>query len=130
MNPLSQRNTDRSSAMRMAGADDKVFKADFPTYHPIKICLIGKASSGKKTQAQLIIEKFGADKITLFNMNDIVREAFNYVDAGLKSAKSDEAADPKAKKGKEKGSDGPTDIFAGKDSSKYKEIATILLSQV
>ena len=43
----------------------------------------------------------------------------------MKSAKSDEAADPKAKKGKDK--EAPTDIFAGKDSTKYKEIATILL---
>ena len=48
MNPLSQRNTERSS--KMEGNEEKVFKPDFPTYHPIKICVIGKASSGKKTQ--------------------------------------------------------------------------------
>jgi hypothetical protein len=32
----------------------------------------------------MIIDKFGADKITLFNMNEIVREALNYVDPGQK----------------------------------------------
>ena len=115
--------------MKSHAPEDKVFKPDFPTYHPIKICIIGKASSGKKTQTQMLIDKFGADKLTLFNMNDIIREAFAYVDSALKSAKSDENADPKAKKGKDKG-EAPSDIFAGKDTTKYKEISTILLSQV
>ena len=80
MNPISQRNTERSSGMKMINQDEKKFVPDFPTYHPIKLCIVGKAFSGKKTQAQMIIDKFGADKLTLFNMTDIVREALNYVD--------------------------------------------------
>ena len=101
----------------------KPFKPDFPTYHSIKMCIIGKAYSGKKTQAQMIIDKIGADKVTLFNMNDIVREALLYVDPGQKV---EEVVDPKAK-GKGKPADTPADIFAGKDSTQYREIATLLL---
>lgn len=64
----------------------------------------------------MIIEKIGADKITLFNMNDIVREAINYVDKA--SAKVEEVVDPKAKgKGKPAAGDATADIFAGKDST-------------
>jgi hypothetical protein len=52
----------------------QTFKADFPTHHSIKLCLQGKAFSGKKTQAQKIIEKLGADKVALFDMQEIIRE--------------------------------------------------------
>jgi hypothetical protein len=75
----------------------------------------------------MIIDKFGADKLTLFNMNDIVREALNYVDPGQKQ---EEIADPKGKGGKGKPADTPSDIFAGKDTTAYKEISALLLSQV
>jgi len=27
------------------------FKTDFPTHHSLKLCMLGKAYSGKKTQA-------------------------------------------------------------------------------
>lgn len=67
----------------------------------------------------MIIDKFGADKLTLFNMNDIVREALNYVDP---AQKQEEAVDPK-KGGKGKPADAPADIFAGNDTTAYKDIA-------
>jgi|TARA_B110000305_G_C19439727_1_gene641127 ABC-type polysaccharide/polyol phosphate transport system ATPase subunit len=34
----------------------EIHQADFPTYHSIKLCLIGKAHSGKKTQAKMIVD--------------------------------------------------------------------------
>ena len=75
---------------------DKVepYKPNFPTHHSIKICIQGKAFSGKKTQAKKIIEKLGADKVTLFDMQEVLREALIMVDP---SAQKEEVADPKAK---------------------------------
>ena len=65
---------------------------DFPTYHAIKLCILGKAQSGKKTHAKMLQEKYPG--LELFVMNDILREALQYVNpAGAK----EEAVDPKAK---------------------------------
>jgi len=99
-------------------------KSEVPDYHSLKLCLMGKAQSGKKTQAQLLTEEYG-DKLTIFNMEEIIREALSYVDPGAK----EEAADPKAK-GKGKPADAPSDAFAGLDTEQYKEIASNLLKQV
>jgi hypothetical protein len=56
-------------------------------------------------------------------MTELLREALAYVDP---SANKEEAADPKAKKGK--GAEAaPVDPFAGKDTTVYKEIATAIL---
>ena len=63
----------------------------------------------------MIIDKIGADKITLFNMNDIVREAINYVDKA--NAKVEEVVDPKAKGKGKPAADATADIFAGKDTT-------------
>lgn len=71
-------------------------------------------------------QKMG-DSITLFNMNEILREALVYVDP---NSQKEEVVDPKAK-GKGKGApEAPVDIFAGKDTTKYKEVAAALLKQV
>lgn len=97
---------------------------DFPTHHALKLCMLGKAQSGKKTQSQQIIDEYG---LTSFNMADILKEAFNYVNP---NANKEEVADHKAK-GKGKGSVEvhSTDIFSGLDATKYKETATALLKQ-
>jgi hypothetical protein len=63
----------------------------------------------------MIKEKYG-DKITLFNMQDIVSEALSFV----KPVKED--ADPKAK-GKGKAAEPTGDMFPGKDTEAYKAIA-------
>ena len=111
----------------MGGSPDflgeRVFKPDFPTYHPIKLCMLGSSFAGKKTSAQCIQKKLG-DNITCFNMNDILREALNYVDP---NQKQEEVVDAK---GKKKPAETPVDIFAGKDTARYKELANLLLKQV
>lgn len=60
-------------------------------------------------------------------MGKVVREALSYVDP---SQVKDEQVDPKAKGGKGKQADAPVDIFAGKDTTQYKEIANLILKQV
>lgn len=40
---------------------------DFPSYHPLKLCVIGRAYSGKSTQASVMLKALG-DKVTLFDM--------------------------------------------------------------
>ena len=57
-------------------------------------------------------------------MNDILREALNYVDP---NQKQEEVVDAK---GKKKPAETPVDIFAGKDTARYKELANLLLKQV
>ena len=52
---------------------------DFPAHHPIKLCVIGRAYSGKSTQAKALQRMLG-DKVTLFDMGQVVREALAYVD--------------------------------------------------
>ena len=60
-------------------------------------------------------------------MSKIVREALVYVDP---SQAKDEQVDPKAKGGKGKAAEAPVDVFAGKDTSQYKEIGNLILKQV
>jgi len=75
-----------------------VHKVDFPTYHTLKLCLLGRAFAGKTTQAQQLAQKLGHEKVTTFNMGEIIREALSYVDP---NQAKEEVADPKAKgKGK------------------------------
>ena len=103
-----------------------IHKPDFPAYHSLKLCLIGKAHSGKKTQAKMIVEKLGAEKVQIFDMGEIIREAIAYVDP---NKQVEEVADPKAK-GKGKAPEAPVDPFAGKDTTLYKEIAELCMKQV
>jgi len=95
--------------------------ADFPTYHPIKLCMIGRACSGKSTQSKLLLKQLG-DKVTLFDMGQVVRDALAYVDP---HQAKDEPVDAKAK-GK-KTQEAPADVHAGKDTTQYKEIASLIL---
>ena len=98
---------------------------DIPNYHTLKLCLIGKAYSGKKTQAQMLHEKYG-DKLTFFNMAEVLREALNFVNPALK----EEVIDPKAKGGKGgKPAEAANDQFVGKDTAAYREVAANLLNE-
>jgi len=115
--------TDRSSPSKL-GLPVEESGPDFPTHHSLKVCIQGKAFSGKKTQAKFISDQFGG-KVTIFDMSDILREALAYVDP---NANKEEIPDPKAK-GKKPADEKP-DPFAGQDTSAYKEIATALLEQI
>jgi len=72
------------------------------------------------------LQKSLGEKVKVFDMGEIVREALQYVDP--KAAK-EEAADPKGK-GKKAAADAPADIFAGQDTTRYKEIASLLIKQI
>jgi hypothetical protein len=83
---------------------------------------LGKSYSGKKTHAQMLMDKVGASHVNIFDMGELIREALVYIDPGQQK---DEAADPKAKKGA-KGAPtdtGGADKYAGMDTTKYKECA-------
>lgn len=101
----------------------QIHQPKFPTYHSIKLCLIGKAHSGKKTQAKMIVDNLGAEKVQIFDMGEIIREAVAYIDP---NKQTEEVVDPKAK-GKGKAPEAPVDPFAGKDTTLYKEIGTLIL---
>lgn len=61
-------------------------------------------------------------------MNDVLREALIYVDP---NQAKDEVIDPKAKvAAKGKVAEVPADIFAGKDTTKYKAIASKILKSI
>ena len=62
------------------------------------------------------------ESMTIFHMDEVLREALFYVSP----EKKDENPDPKAK-AKGKGAEAPSDVFAGLDTSVYKEIASEIL---
>ena len=67
-------------------------------YYPRKLCVLERAYSGKLTQAKELQKALG-DKVTLFDMGQVVKEALAYVDP---NQAKEEQADPKAKKAKAK----------------------------
>jgi len=80
----------------------------------IKLALIGRAHSGKKTIAAWLKEVLGSD-VSILNLDDIIREAIEYITP----KKQDESVivDPKAK-GKKGAKEEPVhiDIFEGKNT--------------
>ena len=56
-------------------------------------------------------------------MGEIIREACAYIDP---NKATEEVVDPKAK-GKGKAVEAPVDPYAGKDTTLYKEIGTLIL---
>ena len=96
-----------------------------PSELPLKLAVLGRAFSGKKTIARQLQEKYGGDKnIKLFNMDEIIKEALDYItpkkvdEAALEAAK-------KAKKGKQEEASS-VDHFEGKHIDEYKKIATTI----
>lgn len=86
--------------------------------------MIGGAFSGKKSTAQQIVEEIG-DKMIVFNMDDIVREALMFV------SNKEEVPDPKAKAVKGKLQEtASTNAFEGLDTTVFKELATTILDQI
>lgn len=95
----------------LPGAALQQHKTDFPSYHQLKLCIQGREGSGKGTMGQDLARKLG-EKVKVFDMGEIVREALHYVDP---NASREEVADPKAKGKKQ--AEAPVDIFAGKDTA-------------
>lgn len=87
----------------------------------IKLALVGRAYSGKKTIASQLKEVLGND-VAILNLDDIIKEAIEYISP----KKQDESVtvDPKAK-GKKGAKEEPVhvDIFEGKNSAQYKSYA-------
>lgn len=62
-----------------------------PNYLSLKVCLAGYPFAGKKTQAELIREKYG---LNVFVMEELINEAMNYNAADHKTADSEAAETP------------------------------------
>ena len=93
-----------------------------PNNLPLKLVVLGRGFAGKKTIANHIQAKHGGEKnVIIFNMDEVIGHALQYI----APKKSEEAADAKDKKKKGKGAEesAPSDIFDGKDSTRFKEIA-------
>ena len=102
-------------------AEDEAFLSQIPSQLPIKVAILGKAFSGKKTIAAQLVAKYGEQNLKLFNMNEIIKEALDYITP----KKVDEAALAAAAKGK-KGKQEEVvnvDIFEGKHVGEYKKLA-------
>lgn len=110
-------------------ADETGMSGSIPTELPLKLAILGRAFSGKKTIATYISEKYGgSDKnIRVFNMGEVIKEALDYITP----KKIDEAAIEAAKKAKKGKVEEVTnvDIFEGKNPDTYKKIATDLKTQ-
>ena len=71
-----------------------------PSDLPIKLAILGRAFSGKKTIANMLVEKYGGEKnIRVFNMDEIIKEALDYITPKKVEEVAVDTA-KKAKKGK------------------------------
>ena len=88
----------------------------------IKMSLLGRAFSGRRTVAKQMQELLGPD-VSILHIDEIIKEAMDYI-APKEVEEAQAKVDPKAK-GKGKAKDEPvvTDIFEGKNTTAYKEIA-------
>ena len=94
----------------------------------LKLSIIGRAFAGKKTVAKQIQEHYGGGaNIKIFNMDEIIMEALEYITP----KKVDEVASPVkvAKKGVKVDEVIPVDIFEGKSVDDYKRIANQIKTQ-
>jgi hypothetical protein len=57
---------------------DQMPAVALPLYHSIKISLLGPMCSGKETAIKALKENLG-DNLTVFKINDVIREALTYV---------------------------------------------------
>ena len=84
-NMLKQANKTNPSQMDMIKEENDQSKTPLPpqervipNWHTLKLSMMGKAYSGKKTQIQMIKDQYG-DKIHTFSMDEIIREALSFV---------------------------------------------------
>ena len=76
--------------------EEEAFAGQIPSQLPIKVAILGRAFSGKKTVAAQLVAKYGDQNLKLFNMNEIIKEALDYIPP----KKVDEVAQAAAVKGK------------------------------
>ena len=102
--------------------DGEVLKV--PNELAIKLSVLGRAFSGKKTIAAQLQEKFGGkDNIKIFNMDEIIKEALDYITPKKVDEAAAAEAAKKAKKGKQEEVTN-VDIFEGKHPEDFKNLAT------
>ena len=98
-----------------------------PSDVPIKLTILGQAFAGKKTIANQLADKYGAQNIKVFNMDEVIKEALEYVTP----KKIDEAALEAMKKAKKGKQEEPVnvDIFEGKHVNEYKKVINEIKSK-
>lgn len=107
--------------------DSSTREVPVPTDLPLKLSILGRAFAGKKTIAKQLQEKYGATKLKLFSMDEIIAEALEYI--APKKVEESQIIDPKkAKKGKVE-EVVPVDIFEGKNTVPYKQVANEMKSK-
>jgi len=85
--------------------------------------VLGRAFSGKKTIAKVIQEQVGQD-VAVLHIDEIIKEAIEYIAPKKVDESLDQKVDTKSKaKGKQKEEPVITDIFEGKNTVAYKQIA-------
>jgi hypothetical protein len=92
----------------------------------LKLAILGRASSGKKTIATQLVEKFGSD-LKVFCMDKMIRECIEY--ANPKEKEDVVIVDPKAKAPKKVTETVAVDPFEGKNAEEYKKIGKELKSK-
>lgn len=83
---------------------------------------MGRAFSGKKTIAKALLAKFDLKQVKLFSMDELIKDALDYITPKKteEAVQHDQRAKPK--KGAKQEDVAPTDPFEGKDTTDYKEI--------
>lgn len=109
--------------------------AGIPSGLQLKLSILGRAFSGKRTIAKMLQEKVGEKSVTIFDMDVIIAEALEYVTP----KKVDEATlEAKAKQEKGKKPAGKstieettimTDKYEGRNAEEYKSIAQSIKHQ-
>ena len=95
----------------------------------LKLCILGRAFAGKKTVAKQIQDAYGGkDNIRIFNMDEVIIEALEYIMPKKVPTQAELQAQAKvpAKKGQKVEELAPQDIFEGKNTTEYKRLGNAL----
>ena len=74
--------------------------AGIPTGLQVKLAILGRAFSGKRSVAKMLQEKMGEKNITIFDMDSIIAEALEYVTPRKQEEAVADAKNKQAKGGK------------------------------
>lgn len=98
---------------------------EVPNDFVLRLAILGRAFSGKKTVAKQIQDQYGGPQnVKIWNMDDIIIEAIEYVTPKKvdEVAAAEASKKAPARKGKQE-EIVPVDIFEGRDTTEYKRIA-------